>query len=147
MAPVAQITQSLTEFISQSSFPIIDLRVSDEFIRGHIAGSANFPFLSVFTRLHEITPREQAIRLVVGCVESQRVADKLRKKGYDLTAIIEWSPQIELNARKQGCLQQGRSLIRLWRPASIVEAFVERYSHLVKSKNNSTFILALRLAD
>lgn len=126
MASITQVGEQLEKFLISSSVPIIDLRASDDFIKGHIEHSANFPHQSLFERLHELPQKTHPLRIVASGETINEACDQLKQKGYTLTAQLEWSSELHAILLKQSLLQTGKSQPRLWRPAPVLEFFIDQ---------------------
>lgn len=76
---------------------LVDVRAAEEFVSGHIPGSANIPLQEISQRLSEI-PKTKPV--VVYCRSGNRSAQAtqlLQKAGYtqiyDLGGILDWQEQ------------------------------------------------------
>ncbi|TQV73747.1 methyltransferase domain-containing protein [Aliikangiella marina] len=128
MASTSQISQQLVDFISISIAPIIDLRPESEFRLGHIAGSANFPGSNLFDNLHRLPRKTQPLRLVGYLPLLNQVVQTLEDKGYSIDANLAWNEVFATQLEAMGKFETGNTSAILWKPASIVEYFVDRFS-------------------
>lgn len=126
MASATQVSFSINHFLTFSSSPILDVRNEQAFAANHITDSCNIPLDSLSDRIHELPLRKQSLRIICKEVDSERVTNLLKEKGYQIAACLHWSLQVETILSEKQQLQKNDSSVRLWQPALIIKEFVEQ---------------------
>jgi rhodanese-related sulfurtransferase len=74
---------------------VLDVRPSDEFALGHIAGAVNIPLRELEARLAELDPAQEIIAYCRGpyCVLSYEVVAALRNRGFKARRLEDGLPE------------------------------------------------------
>lgn len=80
-----------TRLINDRNAVVLDVRSSDEFARGHVAGARNIPAEQLASRIGDVH-KNKATPVVVVCANGQRavrVAEQLKTAGYAEAVVLE----------------------------------------------------------
>src|SRR5580765_3980208 len=101
--------------------PLIDVRAESEFVRAHLPGAASFPLEELPTRVHELPPKHQRLRVTdADPHRAQAAMEFLTARGHPVR-IEPFDAAASTDS--------GPSTVRLWQPSPfLVEAldWIER---------------------
>ena len=114
--------------------PLIDLRSEELFRHAHIVNSTNIPVTQLEQRIHELPDKTQRLN-IFGSQSDVEQADKiLSAKAYNISIrqILEgdqlWR-SIDIPH-----VVKGDTSRRLWKPAKVIQQFIDQYSDLCADK-------------
>lgn len=87
--------QELLSRMKKGLVTVVDVRPSDEFARGHIAGSINIPIDELGKRLKALAKNREVIAYCRGpyCVYSLDAVIKLRRNGFQVRRLEDGFPE------------------------------------------------------
>jgi SAM-dependent methyltransferase len=98
--------------------PLIDVRAGSEFLKGHDPAAANIPLEELASRVHEMPPSRQALRIVDVDLQRARAAETFFSARGTPVRIEAFDPLRQT--------AMGQSRVRLWQPSPfLVEALNE----------------------
>ncbi len=114
--------------------PVIDLRSSSNYQRGHLIGASHFPIDTLIERLSELPSRHQVVSLLGTEKQLMQAKQLLVLKGYQIKYQILACDSLFQQLAHKGWLEIGEGSRRLWQPAPVVKLFVDQYSQSVGAK-------------
>jgi len=114
--------------------PLIDLRREELFKQSHIANSTNIPVAQLEQRIHELPDKTQRLN-ILGDNQDIELADKiLAAKGYSISLRQILEDERSCFSKDSAHLVKGNRSRRLWKPAKVVQQFIDQYSDLCMNK-------------
>ncbi len=117
-----------------SEASLLDLRPKNSFGKCHILNSTNIPLSELIERIHELPSNSQPINLLGYQAELISAMDILEKRGYHINAQQAVEDEQLLSIKDGHYVITGEDSKPLWKPAKVVESFVQKYADLCEDK-------------
>lgn len=107
--------------------PMIDCRSKAEYISGHIQGSTHIPANELFSRMHELPKRIQAISLCGDEESLQEARSFLESRGYQVIETLLWTDELVQIMKQHNVWEEGISSQQLWQAAPFFKRFINEF--------------------
>ena len=114
--------------------PLLDLRSEKSFEQSHIANSTNIPVQQLEQRIHELPEKTQQLNILGDNLALELANKILSAKGYNIVISQPLEDDRLLSSKNTPYVVQGAASKRLWKPAKVVELFVDQYAGLCVNK-------------
>lgn len=104
---------------------LLDCRDTESFCQGHIIGASCLPAAQLAARMHELPKRSEPLILCGDPLSLDLAEVFLKSKGYTIERQIIWSEALRADLHTKQQLATGMDSARLWKPAPLIEKFVE----------------------
>lgn len=109
-----------------SNLPLLDLRQTDDYQKGHVIGSTHLSWPSLLERLNELPARPAQLQIVAETSVLGVASRFLIEKGYEVVLQVSSNDlSLFLNQFPKIC-QAGSSSRALWQPCALLKNYMEK---------------------
>jgi len=107
-----------------SAKPLIDLRSTDAYLRGHIAGATSLPYVELRMRRHELPDRGAAL-FICSDEGSADAHAMLRDWGYDIVDALPLDEWLLVDLADHIKIESGKLSLQLWQPNPLLPRVID----------------------
>jgi len=114
---------------------LIDLRFEELFKQSHIANSTNIPVAQLEGRIHELPDKTQRLNILGSERDIVQAGKILSAKSYNISVRQILEGEQLWRSIESPYVVTGDTSRRLWKPAKVIQQFIDQYSDLCINKN------------